>query len=391
MRFAHIADCHLGSWRQQELQELNLACFKKALETCIKEEVEFILFSGDLFDSAYPPIEILKETFSEFRKLKEARIKSYIIAGSHDYSVSGKTFLDVLERAGFCEMCSFEEQEDGILLKACNHASTSIYGYPGKKSGLEVRDLKKVKIEPSNKFKILMLHTTMESARGTLPIDAIDIKELPQVDYYALGHLHLIHKYTIENDKYLVYPGPIFPNNFQELEELGCGSFFIIDVNGYVKLTKKELKLKEVVSINLEIENALTATEKILAEIESQNVEDKIVLLRLKGILQQGKTSDIKFQTIQEKIREKKAYSFLKNTNKLKVKETEIEIKTDNLDKIEDTITESFIEQNPSDFNSFIPNLVNSFNLEKQEDEKRLIFESRLLSEINKILKLEIK
>ena len=102
MKFAHIADCHLGSWRQPELQQLNLESFKYAIETSIQEEVDFIVFSGDLFDSAYPPIEILKETFSQFRKLKEAKIKCYIIAGSHDYSVSGKTFLDVLEKAGFC-------------------------------------------------------------------------------------------------------------------------------------------------------------------------------------------------------------------------------------------------------------------------------------------------
>ena len=96
MKFAHITDCHLGGWRQPELQELNTEHFRKAIDTCIEEEVEFILFTGDLFDSAFPPIETLKETFAEFKKIKDAGIKSYMIAGSHDFSVSGKTFLDVL-------------------------------------------------------------------------------------------------------------------------------------------------------------------------------------------------------------------------------------------------------------------------------------------------------
>ena len=391
MRFAHIADCHLGSWRQQELQDLNLACFKRAISICIDENVNFIIFSGDLFDSAYPPIEILKETFSEFRKLKEASIKAYIIAGSHDYSVSGKTFLDVLEKAGFCEICKFEEQESGILLKACNYEGISIYGYPGKKSGLEIPDLKNITLTETNNFKILMLHTTMESAKGTLPIDSVSISELPEADYYALGHLHLVHEYSVSDNRYLIYPGPIFPNNFQELEELGGGSFYIIDIHGYTKLTKKELKLKQVLKIELELDNALTATEKILSEIEKQDMEDKIVLLRLKGTLKQGKTADIKFQVIQEKVKEKKAYAFLKNSNKLKVEETEIEIKTDNIDEIEETIAKTFVETNPSDFNIFLPSLINSFGLEKQEDEKKLIFESRLFEELNKILNLDIK
>jgi exonuclease SbcD len=84
MKFAHIADSHLGGWRQPEMQRLNTESFRKAIDTCILEKVDFILFAGDLFDSAFPPIEILKETFAEFRKLKDAGIKSYIIAGSHD-------------------------------------------------------------------------------------------------------------------------------------------------------------------------------------------------------------------------------------------------------------------------------------------------------------------
>ncbi|GAG85120.1 unnamed protein product, partial [marine sediment metagenome] len=344
-----------------------------------EEEVAFIIFSGDLFDSAYPPIEILKETFSEFKKLKEARIKCYIIAGSHDYSVSGKTFLDVLEKAGFCEICEFEEPEEGegkgekgkILLKAHNHEAVSIYGYPGKKSGLEVEDLRNIQLQESNKFKILVLHTTMESAKGTLPIDSVSIEELPEADYYALGHLHLIHEYTIADNKYLVYPGPIFPNNFQELEELGAGSFYIVDVNGYVKLTRKELKLKPVLPIEIEIENALTATDKILSVLEKQDLEDKIVLLKLKGKLKQGKIADIKFQNILELAKKKKACILLKSTSQLKTEETEIEIETDNIDKIEDMMIETFVKENPSQFNSLIPSLINSFNLEKQEDEKR--------------------
>ena len=70
MRFAHIADCHLGGWRQPELQQLNLESFRYAIRKCIEEKVDFIIFAGDLFDSAYPPIEILRETFFEFRRLK---------------------------------------------------------------------------------------------------------------------------------------------------------------------------------------------------------------------------------------------------------------------------------------------------------------------------------
>ena len=72
MKFAHLGDCHLGGWRQPELKELNFECFKEAMDRILKEKVDFILLAGDLFDSPYPPIETLKETFEVFKKIKEA-------------------------------------------------------------------------------------------------------------------------------------------------------------------------------------------------------------------------------------------------------------------------------------------------------------------------------
>ncbi len=117
VKFAHISDVHLGGWKQQPMQELNFQSFRKAMDTCISRRVDFVLIAGDLFDSAYPPIDILKETFAEFKKLKDANIPCFIIAGSHDFSVSGKTFLDVLEKAGFCKnVANFEEKENYLLL-----------------------------------------------------------------------------------------------------------------------------------------------------------------------------------------------------------------------------------------------------------------------------------
>src|SRR3989339_300858 len=197
-KFAHISDVHLGGWKAQPLQDLNFKSFQKAINICINSKLNFILIAGDLFDSAYPPIEILKETFAEFRKLKEARIPCFIIAGSHDYSVSGKTFLDVLEKAGFCKnVTNFEEKEETIILNPTIHEGVAIYGYPGKKSGLEVQDLRKIKFNDApGMFKILMLHTTIDKAKGTLPIDAIETEKLPYADYYALGHLHIDFKYS---------------------------------------------------------------------------------------------------------------------------------------------------------------------------------------------------
>ncbi len=385
VRFAHISDVHLGGWKQQPLQDLNLKSFRKAIDICIEKKVEFVLIAGDLFDSAYPPIEILKEAFSEFKRLKEAKLPCFIIAGSHDYSISGKTFLDVLEKAGFCKnVVNIEENKEQIILNPVLYGGVAIYGYPGKKSGLEIAELRKIKLNDApGMFKIFMLHTTIDKAKGTLPIDALETESVPKADYYALGHLHIDFQY-----QNFVYPGPIFPNNFQELEDLGCGSFYIVDTDKENSLQKIELRIKDTVLINLELRNALNATEKIILEIERRDVEDKIILLRLRGELETGDISNIKFSQIEEAAFRKKAYFLLKNTHELKTKEIEMSsIEVKNIDNIEEEAINLYSQQNPVDFNRFIPQLINSLSIEKQEGEKVESFINRLLEESKKILK----
>jgi len=385
VKFAHTADIHLGGWKQQPLQDLNLQSFKKAVEIWINEKVDFVLIAGDLFDSAFPPIDVLKETFSEFKKLKDAGIPCFIVAGSHDYSVSGKTFLDVLERAGFCKnVADYEEKEEKIILNPTIYKGVAIYGYPGKTSGLEIGDLRRAEFNESpGMFKIFMMHTMIDKARGDLPIDALEISKVPFADYYALGHLHIDFQY--EN---FVYPGPIFPNNFKELEDLEHGRFCIIDTELDTKnqFRKIELKIKEVVSFDIKIENALLATEKIISELEKKDLDDKIVLLRLRGILEIGKNSDIKFSQIEETAKRKNAYFLLRNTYELKTKEAELEFEIEETENIEDETIKTYIEQNQSDFNKYISQLMNILSTEKQEGETIESFTGRLSDEFKEIL-----
>jgi len=380
VKFAHLGDCHLGGWRQPELKELNFKSFQYAIEKCIKERVEFVLISGDLFDAAYPPIEILKETFGEFRKLKEANIPVFLIAGSHDFSASGKTFLDVLERAGFCKNVSiFEERNDKIILHPTTLKNVAIYGYPGKKSSLEVDDLERIKLDDTpGFFRILMLHTSIKGAIGTLPIKSVDERTLPEVDYLALSHLHINY-----NKNKIVYSGPIFPNNLSELEELHNGFFYIFD-NG--KIRKEEIKLKEVLVFDVELKDALSATEKIISIFEKENVADKIVVLKLAGILEKGKTLDIDFARIDSQLKKKGAFVFLRSTSRLHMPEPEIKFDVLDTSNIENEIVQNFEEKTPSKFNQFILQLMKSLQVEKQDEEKVSVFQDRLISENKKIL-----
>lgn len=379
MKFAHLADCHLGGWSQPQLRELNFKCFQEVVRRCISEKVNFILIAGDLFDAPYPPIDTLKETFDEFRKIKEAKIPVFLIAGSHDYSVSGKTFLDVLEKAGFCKnVFSFEEHNGKIILLPTLYNGAAIYGYPGKKSGLEVTEIKKIKLqEAPGLFRIIMLHTSIRSAVPYEDIDAVDEKDLPAADYYALGHLHIRYQ---KDEK--VYPGPTFPNNIGELEELQGGSFCIVDKG---KIKREIINIKEVLSVHLEINNALRATEDIITLLKKENLKDKIIVIRLSGMLESGKISDVDFQRIEQYARENMALAVLKSTNKLLIEDFEKE-NMEISENIESEIIDGFIKKNQNKFSGIVPELMKTLAIEKNEDETALTFEDRLFSEARNLL-----
>lgn len=380
MRFAHLGDCHLGGWRHPELQELNFLSFKEAVSRILQRKLDFVLIAGDLFDSAYPSIEILKRTFVEFRRLKESEIPIFLIAGSHDYSVSGKTFLEVLEKAGFCKNVFVSQERDGkILLEPTVFKGAAIYGFPGKKSGLEVEDISRIKfIDSPGMFKILMLHTTIRDAIGNLPIKSVDERLLPQVDYLALAHLHI--NYKKENR---VYCGPTYPNNISELEELQHGSFYIFD-NG--KIEKQIIKLKEVISISIEVSSSLDLTSNLITLLEKNDLQDKIVILRVSGILERGKISDIDFSKVESFAKSRGAFVFLKSTSKLYLAESGVDLNLASQENVEQELIQKFREKNPSRFNSLLFPLMSSLAIEKLEDETHITFEQRLMSELKKLI-----
>ena len=105
----------------------------------------------------------------------------------------------------------------------------------------------------------------------------------------------------------------------------------------------------------------------------------------------QGKTGDIKFGEIEEFIKKKEAFVFLRNISSIKIQATDFQIEStseDNIEKIESKILGEYSKQNPTDFNKYLPQLMSALSIEKNEDEKSAVYEDRLLTELKNILKL---
>ncbi len=414
MKFAHIADCHLGAWRQPELQKLNLLAFEKAIDTCIEQNVDFVLIAGDLFDTAIPSIDILKGTTNKLRQLKEKSIECFFVAGSHDFSPSGKSILSVLEKAGLCKNVDINTG------KPIETDNMFIAGIDGKTRGLEINEIKNIKNiknqinakkDKDNKIKILLLHTTLKellpAELKSLNLSSIALEELPDnFDYYALGHLHITKQimHPRHSSKVIAYPGSLFPTSFSELES-NTGNFYLVEYENDNENDKKDFKVKEIqiklqeivnLNINADNETPESLKEKILKELEKKNLKDKIITLRTEGTLKSGKLSDVNFKAITEFALKQGCYCFLQNTSKLTTKELSIhlsDISNLSIEQIEEKILCDMKKEKKikNKDETKMKLLLRLFDKEKQEGETNATFAERITSKIVKSLKLEEK
>ena len=201
MKFAHLADCHIGSWRDPKLNNISTEAFKKAIDLSIEKNIDFVLIAGDLFNTSVPGIDKLKEVTKKLKELKDKDIPCYIIAGSHDFSPSGKTMLDVLEHAGLCtNVAKGELVDDKLKLNFTIDKKTGakITGLLGKRGGLEktyYEGLLKDDLEKETGFKIFILHSLLTELKpkDLEKADSQPLSLLPKnFDYYAGGHPHFV-------------------------------------------------------------------------------------------------------------------------------------------------------------------------------------------------------
>ncbi|MEK6903070.1 MAG: metallophosphoesterase [Nanoarchaeota archaeon] len=397
MKFAHTADCHIGGWKEEELKQLNLDSFKKMIGVCIEEHVAFLLISGDLFDTSLPQIDVVREVAFQLSRLKDENIDVYVIPGSHDHSPSGKTMISVFEKAGLCH--NVYKLKEGCLQWTEDKTGWKITGVIGLAGGLDRSIYKqmqnKEELEQESGNKIFMFHSLLEECKpkGWELVPGEPYTLLPKnFTYYAGGHPHFLMQKKVESYGTITYPGPLFPNNFKELEELKHGSFYIIDDK--LSIRQMPLNIKEVIAIKIDAGNK--TPEEVEAEIikqkEKYECKDKIITVRVEGCLKNGKPSDINFKKIVEKTEE--AYCFLKNTYKLTTKEFEdIEIKTGNVEEIEEKIIAEYLGKEDvadltADEKVLIKSLYTTLQREKHEGETKADHENHLIKDLLESLKL---
>lgn len=336
-KFAHITDCHLGSWRNPKLRDLNLQAFEKSISISIKEQVDFILITGDFFDVNIPQLAPVKRAVEILKQARDSGIAVYMIYGSHDFNTANISMIDILHSAElFIKPTEFQTNNDSVILKFFVDKKTGakITGISGRKVGLDremYEKLDKKNLEMEDGFKIFLLHKGIQEI---LPLDlnfrdSLPISLVPKgFDYYGGGHIHKRVEKKI-NGSVIVYPGPLFGSSFQDLEETAKGEkrgFYIISFDKkildcrFIEINLVDILYNEIVSSKW---NSEKLEDEITKKISCMEVKNKIVLIKVKGKLL-GKRSNIDFGKFSLDISNRGALMSFINTNNLSTDETKV-------------------------------------------------------------------
>ena len=412
-KFAHITDCHLGSWRNPKLRDLNLQAFERSILISIKEQVDFILITGDFFDVNIPQLAPVKKAVEILKRARDSGIPIYLIYGSHDFNTANISMIDILHSAElFIKPTEFQSNNDSVMLKFFVDKKTGakITGISGRKVGLDkeiYEKLDKKNLESENGFKIFLLHRGIQEI---LPLnmqfrDSLPISLIPKgFDYYGGGHIHKRVEKKIDNSV-IIYPGPLFGSTFQDLEETAKGEkrgFYIISFDKqifeckFIEIKVAEILYKEIFSQKWSSEKLKDEITKNISELE---VKNKIVLIKVKGKLF-GKRSNIDFGKFGLDISKRGAILSFINISNLSTDETRsIVVQSNNKFDIEREIFHESIKnfQTESTLSIKVKNQINSkltgkpgenisislldtLRNEKLENENTSTYEDRIIS-----------
>ncbi len=315
---AHIADVHLGAFRDERLRELNLQAFEKALDECARRNVDFIIIAGDLFNINIPDLGIVERAV---KKMKAVGRPIYAVYGSHDYSPTQTSVIDVLNEAGVLKKVSSGEYADGKLKLSFvkdEKTGVKITGISARKLGLEksyYQDLDTDAVEKETGEKIFVFHCAVAEFKPTelQRMDAMQASLFPKgFSYYAGGHVHSRMLADLNGGK-IAQPGPLFAADFRDLDGLSQEShgFYMVDLAAKkVEFTPVEVCSVKTVRANVDGLSAGEADERIQRACTAAENAD-VILLHVHGTLKQGKPSEIRWAEAREALEKKCAIVYV--------------------------------------------------------------------------------
>lgn len=233
MKILHTSDLHIGKYiGTYDLKEDTEYVLNQVVDTAIRERVEVVLISGDIFDRPNPSEEAIKMYVSFLKGLLDKNIKVIAISGNHDSGIRLSAYKDILEKGYFVEG-EFNSPMRKVSLND-EYGPVNFYMLPfftpfivksnlKLEKGLEIYDLamdeiiKRENIDTSQR-NIILAHQFVAGfkfggseedfsysngdEKNVAGVGIISLDKFQNFDYVALGHIHKPQKISRETIRY---------------------------------------------------------------------------------------------------------------------------------------------------------------------------------------------
>lgn len=233
MKILHTSDLHIGKYiGTYDLKEDTEYVLNQVVDTAIRERVEVVLISGDVFDRPNPSEEAIKMYVSFLKALLDKNIKVIAISGNHDSGIRLSAYKDILGKGYFVEG-EFNSPMRKVSLND-EYGPVNFYMLPfftpfivksnlKLEKGLENYDLamdeiiKRENIDTSQR-NIILAHQFVAGfkfggseedfsysngdEKNVAGVGIISLDKFQNFDYVALGHIHKPQKISRETIRY---------------------------------------------------------------------------------------------------------------------------------------------------------------------------------------------
>lgn len=225
MKFIHAGDVHLGNpfsgldkqlpfTLKKTVQTATIKAFEQLIDDAISAEVDFVLFPGDLYNSAENSPFIQEVVSKQFKRLSDVNIDVFLSFGNHDFEADTRNHLPWPNNIHVFH----QEVETKIkILHSGEKVALTGFSYQTQRQTEKIID--DFPSKGDTDYQIGLYHGALGVAGD--PYAPFSLSDMLQknYDYWALGHIHI--RQTLNEQPFIGYSGVLQGLNRKEIGDKG--------------------------------------------------------------------------------------------------------------------------------------------------------------------------